>query len=404
MAKKSFLCLVLSSLLCVCTPASAEFKIDPQDPAKSLQKIMEEASRPSGQSYQQRPTLGTVILGDEDRVSGKPIIPRDTYTAGTTPLAFFQLKSPLGQEQTPGKQVLYSPGNRMEVIDMAYPSNETEFIMEAGGGRVPGVYTVQFYTKSGDLIGAGKFTVVPAQPQDKAVEPPPSQSPSPPAQVARPQTQTVQPLSQPKTAQPQAQTAQPQTQTAQPQTQTIARPPAQVARPQTQTVQPLSQPKTAQPQTQTAQPQTRPAKQQIPTTASQTHTDPASPQAPQASTTAGAASGLPAGFIAVEQTRMTWSEAKNFCEQKGGRLPLVGGRESLALANYSPGILIESFGRDGPPDVDRCPAGLSSGDYWTGTDFPSTNHPNSAWVVRCTGGIRTHSGGKGVGRWVACVK
>jgi hypothetical protein len=114
---------------------------------------------------------------------------------------------------------------------------------------------------------------------------------------------------------------------------------------------------------------------------------------------------LPAGFIAVSTTRMRWDEAKAWCEQRGGRLPLVGGKTNLTPAeNRTSGHLIEGFGRDGPPGGDRCPAGLPGGHYWTGTSFqdPRPNWSIEWYFVICSGTVKLDKGR--TARWAACVK
>ena len=85
---------------------------------------------------------------------------------------------------------------------------------------------------------------------------------------------------------------------------------------------------------------------------------------------ARAASDLPDGFIALSETRLTWEDAKAFCEQKGGKLPLVSGdRDS------DPPLRIEGFGRENA----IAPKGLPEGLYWTGSEIGKL--PNFAWLV-----------------------
>jgi len=74
---------------------------------------------------------------------------------------------------------------------------------------------------------------------------------------------------------------------------------------------------------------------------------------------------------------MTWAEANAYCQQQGGRLPLVNGRERANSRDMAPtGTPVEGFGKDQGP----WPAGLPGNihvSYWTGTkdaqDYP--------WVV-----------------------
>jgi len=48
-----------------------------------------------------------------------------------------------------------------------------------------------------------------------------------------------------------------------------------------------------------------------------------------------------AGFIAFSKSPMTWSDAKAFCQQQGGNLPRINGRDSWAFGNE--GILHRQF-------------------------------------------------------------
>ena len=76
---------------------------------------------------------------------------------------------------------------------------------------------------------------------------------------------------------------------------------------------------------------------------------------------ASAADQLPKGFIALSESEMTWDDARDFCRQRGGRLPLISG--SGSLANVPSGTPIDGFGSRGAP----WPSGLPSDLYWTGT-------------------------------------
>jgi len=78
---------------------------------------------------------------------------------------------------------------------------------------------------------------------------------------------------------------------------------------------------------------------------------------------AGAASDLPDGFIALSESYMTWDQAKTWCRQRGGRLPLLDGSNSRANPFVISGA-IDGFGAVGA----RWPSGLPNGNYWTGTD------------------------------------
>jgi hypothetical protein len=85
---------------------------------------------------------------------------------------------------------------------------------------------------------------------------------------------------------------------------------------------------------------------------------------------ASAADQLPKGFIAVSEFEMTWSQAKAWCQQRGGRLPLIGGSGSLSWDSLGwdddsrQGTPIDGFGTVGDP----WPTGLPSVNYWTGTE------------------------------------
>ena len=78
---------------------------------------------------------------------------------------------------------------------------------------------------------------------------------------------------------------------------------------------------------------------------------------------ADAADSLPAGFIAIAPDEMTWDAAKAYCEQHGGRLPLIGNSNSLGSVSVSKGTLIDGFGSVGA----SWPPGLPGVRYWTGT-------------------------------------
>jgi hypothetical protein len=95
-----------------------------------------------------------------------------------------------------------------------------------------------------------------------------------------------------------------------------------------------------------------------------------------------AAEKLPSGFIAMSDAQMKWADAKNFCAQKGGKLPLVGGNNKLD--KVPKGTSIDGFGAVG----DAWPTGLPLGkfgdplDYWTGTE--DSRDPDTSWRVSAT--------------------
>ena len=83
----------------------------------------------------------------------------------------------------------------------------------------------------------------------------------------------------------------------------------------------------------------------------------------------------PAGFLALSASNMNWNQAKAFCQQQGGRLPLIEGSESLGGIRPRPGSAIDGFGK-----VDASwRTGVPFDRYWTGTVHSSD--PHSAWGV-----------------------
>ena len=93
---------------------------------------------------------------------------------------------------------------------------------------------------------------------------------------------------------------------------------------------------------------------------------------------ADAAEKLPAGFIAISDSKMNWADAKAFCQQKAGKLPLIGGSNSLG--KVPKGTSVDGFGAVGAP----WPTGLSVGYYWTDTE--SSSGPGDLWIVWADGG------------------
>ena len=98
-----------------------------------------------------------------------------------------------------------------------------------------------------------------------------------------------------------------------------------------------------------------------------------------------AAEEPPSGFVAVSDAKMTWAEAKTFCEQKGGKLPLIGGSEGFGKeAGYDvrPGkdTPVDGFGAIGG----SWPAGISKGGYWTGTANTHPDKKEYVWRVSAT--------------------
>ena len=95
---------------------------------------------------------------------------------------------------------------------------------------------------------------------------------------------------------------------------------------------------------------------------------------------ADAADALPPGFIAISDTTMTWDQAKAFCKQQGGRLPLIGVNNSIGGVHVPNGTSIDGFGAVGDP----WPAGLPNGDYWTDTVYSVLT--DFSWYVGDYGG------------------
>ena len=95
---------------------------------------------------------------------------------------------------------------------------------------------------------------------------------------------------------------------------------------------------------------------------------------------ASAADPLPEGFIALSESKMNWADAKAFCEQQGGRLPLIDGNESLG--EIPSGTTVDGFGIVvGAANSTRWHTALPNGfrdSYWTGTARTDTDR---MWTV-----------------------
>jgi len=83
----------------------------------------------------------------------------------------------------------------------------------------------------------------------------------------------------------------------------------------------------------------------------------------------------PPWVIAFSVADMTWADAKAFCQQQGGRLPLIGDSNSLTNGVPSSGTPIDGFGTVGG----HWPVCLPGGPYWTGTEVIGS--PGDSWVV-----------------------
>jgi hypothetical protein len=112
-----------------------------------------------------------------------------------------------------------------------------------------------------------------------------------------------------------------------------------------------------------------------------------------------AADPLPAGVIAIAPDKMNWSDAKEYCASKGGRLPLINGKNELSFPEkIPPGTPVEVFGAMGA----KWPSEIPLDFYWTGTGH--SDKPRHGWLV-------VHSGGnvfdnlvtQGNSRSVICV-
>jgi TPR repeat protein len=80
-------------------------------------------------------------------------------------------------------------------------------------------------------------------------------------------------------------------------------------------------------------------------------------------------------FIAVSSTTMNWSDAKAFCQQKGGRLPRMNNSDSWAWGNHDKITHIDGFGAPGA----LWPSDLPGGSYWAGTE--DTDVSVLSWLV-----------------------
>ena len=86
------------------------------------------------------------------------------------------------------------------------------------------------------------------------------------------------------------------------------------------------------------------------------------------------------GFIAVSEEKLTWEQAKSFCELKGGRLPLIDGQESFPGLDRRDVKYVEGFGA---PEG-KMPDGLPQTYYWAATE--DSRREGSAWYIDGRGG------------------
>jgi hypothetical protein len=106
------------------------------------------------------------------------------------------------------------------------------------------------------------------------------------------------------------------------------------------------------------------------------------------------------GFIAMSDSPMNWMDAKNYCEQESGELPLINDSESWATklgVSFSSND-IDGFGATGAP----WPLGLPDSRYWTGT--VDSARSSYSWLVYKDGGsVVVHSADKSNRLNVLCV-
>lgn len=94
-------------------------------------------------------------------------------------------------------------------------------------------------------------------------------------------------------------------------------------------------------------------------------------------------------IVAISDSRMNWNDAKTWCEQKGGRLPLINGAAALSGDQFmqiikSGTMIIDGVGiiKTGENRVDWTtpwPAHLPSDYYWTGT--VDSDYSDGMWGV-----------------------
>jgi hypothetical protein len=86
---------------------------------------------------------------------------------------------------------------------------------------------------------------------------------------------------------------------------------------------------------------------------------------------------LPQGCIALSESKMTWAEAKAFCQQQGGKLPRINNLEAWDGSNPPRDtILIDGFGAYGAP----WPSGLLHyACFLTETAHPAI--PGYSWLI-----------------------
>jgi len=89
---------------------------------------------------------------------------------------------------------------------------------------------------------------------------------------------------------------------------------------------------------------------------------------------------LPPGFIALSESRMFWRDAITYCQQQGGRLPLINKSDSWdgSDTTVSDTVTIDAFGVLGTDWLADLPRAF----YWTGTQYSEPGYSGYAWAVR----------------------
>jgi len=105
-----------------------------------------------------------------------------------------------------------------------------------------------------------------------------------------------------------------------------------------------------------------------------------------------------AKVIAQPESRMSWSDAKAYCQRQGGRLPRINNSNSWASANWDKIAHIEAFGAPGDP----WPSGLSSDVFWTGTESGT----GDSWFVNglVLEKVLVYTGSQNITNRVVCVR
>jgi len=128
-----------------------------------------------------------------------------------------------------------------------------------------------------------------------------------------------------------------------------------------------------------------------------------------ASGSASAQTSAIAEFIAVSESPMNWRDARAWCEQQGGRLPLINGAASLTATQIiDPGtVFIDGFGQINTGQSfanwnTPWPSGLPYDFYWTGTG--RAGRLGLSWSIDGNGGfIFVGDRHQSLGSRVVCV-